>query len=66
MKDAFVKRKLFVLEKLMAYVNAMVNGGPAMKEDDVKQVVKKPVGTGNVAFPPTVTVDEKAKVKKEK
>ncbi|KAM3339392.1 activator of 90 kDa heat shock protein ATPase isoform X1 [Capsicum galapagoense] len=72
LKDAFVaKGKPFVLEQVKSYVNAMAKGGPAKEEGEVKKVVKKPSGTGNVAVAAPVTtavVDEKAKVveKKEK
>ncbi|KAM3288810.1 activator of 90 kDa heat shock protein ATPase isoform X1 [Capsicum chacoense] len=72
LKDAFVaKGKPFVLEQVKSYVNAMAKGGPAKEEGEVKKVVKKTSGTGNVAVAAPVTtavVDEKAKVveKKEK
>ncbi|XP_015055760.1 activator of 90 kDa heat shock protein ATPase homolog [Solanum pennellii] len=63
LKDAFVvKGKPFVLEQVKTYVNAMAKGGPAKEEGEVKKIVKRPAGAGNVALPPTTAVDEKAKV----
>ncbi|XP_004249183.1 uncharacterized protein [Solanum lycopersicum] len=63
LKDAFVvKGKPFVLEQVKTYVKAMAKGGPAKEEGEVKKIVKRPAGAGNVALPPTTAVDEKAKV----